>query len=70
MLALAAIIAYYAKRGEKEPVKSEDILYDATAQDVTQLMLTIVHLRNEWYKMPSVVQDEIEKKSGEEPKNA
>ena len=70
MLALAAIIAYYAKRGEKEPVKSEDILYDATAQDVTQLMLTIVQLRNEWYKMPYVVQDEIEKKSGEEPKNA
>ena len=70
MLAVAAIVAYYAKHGGKEPIKSEDILYDATAQEVTQLMVTIVRLRNEWYKVPSVVQDEIEQKSGEESKNA
>lgn len=70
MLAVAAIVAYYAKHGGKEPIKSEDILYDATAKEVTQLMVTIVQLRNEWYKVPSVVQDEMEPKPGEEQKNA
>lgn len=70
MLAVAAIVAYYAKHGGKEPIKSEDILYDATAQEVTQLMVTIVQLRNEWYKVPSVVQDEMDPKPGEEQKNA
>ena len=70
MLAVAAIVAYYAKNGGKEPIKSEDILYDATAQEVTNLMVTIVQLRNEWYKVPSVVKDELEPKAGDEPKNA
>ena len=70
MLAVAAIIAYYAKNGGKEPIKTEDILYDATSQEVIELMTTVIQLRNEWYKVPSVVKEEMEPKAGGEQKNA
>ena len=70
MLAVAAIIAYYAKNGGKEPIKTEDILYDATSQEVIELMTTVIQLRNEWYKVPSVVKEEMEPKSDGEQKNA
>ena len=70
MLAVAAIIAYYAKHGGKEPIKTEDILYDATSQEVIALMTAVVQLRNEWYKVPSVVKEEMEPKNDSEQKNA
>ena len=60
LLAVAAIIAYYAKHEETEPIKSEDILFDANAQDVTNLIVTIVQLRNNWYKVPSIIKPEME----------
>ena len=54
-LAVAAIVAAYARNNEEPPVKSEDILYDATPQEVSNLLTTVVMLRVEWYKVPDVV---------------
>lgn len=70
-LAIASIIAYYAKNGSEEPVKTEDILYDANPQDITNLIVTVIQLRNEWYKVPAVVKPEMEEKEGDkQEKNA
>ena len=58
-LAVAAIVAAYARNEEEPPVKSEDILYDATPDEVKNLLHTVVALRLEWYKVPEVVKPDI-----------
>ena len=70
-LAIASIVAYYAKNGSEAPVKTEDILYDANSQDITNLIVTVIQLRKEWYKVPAVVKPEMEEKEGDkQEKNA
>lgn len=54
-LAQAAIIAYYARRGEKEPVSTEEILFDATSAEVLEMIKAVSQLRNEWYMIPDVI---------------
>ena len=58
-LAIAAIIAAYARQNEESPITADDIMYDATPQEVTTLITTVIELRAKWYEIPSVVkQDE------------
>ena len=54
-LALAAIIAAYARNNEEAPVTAEEILYDATPQEINELLLSVAKLRNNWYNIPDVV---------------
>ncbi len=69
-LAVAAIVAAYARNEEEPPVKSEDILYDATPQEVSNLLTTVVMLRVEWYKVPEVVNTDMKPGAeGSQPKN-
>ena len=58
-LSLAAIIAAYARSEEEAPINSDDLLYDAAPQDIITLMTATVELRNEWYNVPTVVEDTI-----------
>lgn len=59
-LAVSAIIAAYAREGKDAPITTKDILYDAPPNDVTTIVATVARLRNEWYTMPSALQnDEI-----------
>lgn len=67
MLALAAIVAHYTKNGEEPPITSDDILYDASPLEVTQLITTVVKARNEWYKIPEVVQEKLDAEKAEQP---
>ena len=70
-LATAAIVAAYARNEEEPPVKSEDILYDATPQEVSNLLTTVVMLRVEWYKVPDVVKPDMKpERKFRKPKNA
>lgn len=76
-LAVAAIIAASTFRGQEAPITADDILYSASAQEVTNLITAVIELRNAWYLMPSVVKkddgdapDQPEDKDQEEkPKN-
>lgn len=75
-LASAAIVAAYAKDDKKPSISIKYILYDATPQEVTLLLNTVVELRNDWYGVPKVVMDadkaQKPKTDGEEeeqPKN-
>lgn len=54
-LAHAAIIAYYASRGEKEPISTEDILFNATSAEIMELIKSVSQLRNEWYLVPEII---------------
>lgn len=68
-LALAAIVAAYARTGDTAPVTSDDILYDFTPAEVQLLIATVVELRLEWYRVPEgIKQESTDKKGGE--KNA
>lgn len=73
-LALAAIVAAYARNNEESPVTAEEILYDAAPDEVTNLVTSVIELRAKWYNIPSVVkQDEQttdEEEDDDKPKNA
>ncbi len=57
-LAVAAVIAAYTHKGEDAPVTADDILYNATSQEVTKLITSVIELRNAWYQVPSVIKPE------------
>ena len=68
ILAVAAIIAAYQRKGENAPITADDIIYEANPEEVEELIKTIVKLRNEWYKIPDVVK--VEDNKTEEEKEA
>ena len=68
ILANAAIIAAYSREHRTEPVSTEDILYNATAEDIERLIDTVIQLRKKWYHVPDVVKEE-KPKSEESAKN-
>ena len=71
MLAIAGIIAYYAKNNQGVPVKTEEIIYESRPAERNELITAIVELRNEWYKVPSVVKPDMKPDNrGEKSKNA
>ena len=67
-LAVAAVIAAYTRKGEDSPVTADDILYNATSQEVTKLITTVIELRNAWYQVSSVIkpEDDTQKDQKEE----
>lgn len=64
-LGASAIVAAYLRVNEKPPVSAEDILFEASPQDVTNLITEVVKLRNEWYAISDVVTPEFEEKESE-----
>ena len=63
-LAMACIIAAYECDGEEPPIKSEDLLYHASREEVTNLVTTVLQMRNEWMAVPSTIKPEMEEKKG------
>ena len=74
-LAVAGIIAAYSRRHQDAPVSSDDILYDATPDEVQKLITAILEMRNEWYMVPNMVKpegsatDNEDKSDSEQEKN-
>ena len=64
-LALSAIVADYAKKGVEPPVTSDYILYEAPPAEVSALVAATLELRMDWYGIPKVVADQLEKESKE-----
>lgn len=62
-LAIACIVAAYAESEQETPIKSGDILYRATPKELTDLYLTVINLRAEWYELPKTVSDQIQKEN-------
>lgn len=68
-LSMACIIAAYECDGEEPPIKSEDLLYHASREEVQNLVTTVLQMRNEWMAVPSTIKPEMEEKEGKR-KNA
>lgn len=69
-LGVAGIIAAYSRDNQEPPVDTDKVLFDATPEDVSNLITAIVELRNKWYKVPEVVpKDEQPADEEEQPKN-
>ena len=62
-LSLACIVAAYTAEDKEPPIKSEDILYRATSKELTDLYLTVINLRAEWYNVPAIVADKLKKEA-------
>lgn len=62
-LSLSSIVAAYARANEEAPVSSDDILYDATPEEIIELFTAVLELRNGWYGVPKVVKDAIDEES-------
>ncbi len=77
-LAMSAVLAHYARANEDAPITIDDLLYDATPGEITNLITTVSKARNEWYRLPDVVKEKVEaekasediKKADTQPKNA
>lgn len=61
MLALAAIVAAYAKEDKEPPIDSGKIIYDATPAELSEMISAVIELRAEWYKVPEVAQKQTNK---------
>lgn len=64
-LAFACIVAAYESKGEETPISVNEILYEATPEEITALITTTIELRKEWYNIPAVVKPETEEKESE-----
>ena len=62
-LSLACIVAAYTAEDKEPPIKSEEILYRATSKELTDLYLTVINLRAEWYNVPAIVAEQMNKEA-------
>ncbi|MEE1215465.1 MAG: hypothetical protein U0L04_10865, partial [Bacteroidaceae bacterium] len=57
-LAIAGVVAAYSYPEQQDtPVTATQIMNEATSNEFTTLITTIVELRNEWYTIPEVAKD-------------
>lgn len=68
-LAMAAIVAAYTKDGMDVPFSSEYMLYESTPQERNDLITSIVELRNEWYGVPKVVEEQLKQEAAQAEAN-
>lgn len=75
-LALACIVAAYARKGEEEPIADRDILYEATPDETKELIIATLNLQAEWYGLPEKLaaklkaEQEAAKENGEQEEEA
>lgn len=69
-LSFGCIIAAYERTDEEPPVKVGDIIYDATPDEIANMIAATTELRLQWYKVPEVVKPETEKKEEDNGKNS
>lgn len=72
-LAIATILAAYAKTNEDAPISSNDILYETNSTELTELFKALFELRMKWYEVPKVVEEDIkneQEETKESEKNA
>ena len=48
-LGIAGILAAYLREKQDPPITTEEILYEASPNDVVLLITTLLQLRNDWY---------------------
>ena len=69
-LAIASIIAAYERNEQEVPISAKDIMYEAEPEEVRNLIMSVIELRQTWYTVPKTVPDSEFEESTEHPKNA
>lgn len=69
LLAIAAIVAAYAKDEQETPIDSGKIIYEAKPAEIQDMIAAVIELRNEWYKVPAVVAEKQKKRKKSDSKN-
>ena len=59
-LAIAGIVAAYARDKKDTPISTEYVLYNCPPTERNDMIVAIMDLRNEWYSIPKVVAETIE----------
>lgn len=70
MLALAAVVAAYARIKKDAPIDTNYILYEASPIEIIDLVKAVTTLRAKWYEVPEVVKPDIKDTKGKKSKNA
>ncbi len=65
-LAIAAIIAAASRNKKKPEVTADDVMYDASSTEITEMITTVIELRNKWYQVPEAVKPETTEKPNDE----
>lgn len=58
-LSIACIIAAYERDQQEVPITSEDILYNASREEVVNMVATVVKMYQDWLLVPSTIEKEI-----------
>lgn len=53
MLILSSVLSYYQANDKECPISDKDIIYKASAKEITDATVAIVNLCNDWYKEPA-----------------
>ena len=69
-LSIASILAAYECKGQEPPINVDDILYNATPDEVTTLIATTIELRMKWYRLADTVKPETTEQKEDDVKNA
>ena len=69
-LACAAIVAAYERNNEKVPITVEEIIYEATTDEIEALVSSVIELRLKWYNIPSIIKSETKTTEEDNGKNA
>ena len=69
-LLTGCIIAYYQAHDSEAPITAKDILFDATPVEIGGSLTALAKIREEWYSVPSTVEQPEQPDSNDEPKNA
>lgn len=69
-LSIASILAAYECKGQEAPVKVDDILYNASPEEVTNLIAATIELRMKWYRLADTVKPETTEQKEDDGKNA
>lgn len=68
-LIIAAITAYYEYEDEEPPLKDKELMYEASAKDISLAVAAIIGMYTEFYKLPSSeATDEKEEKASKKRK--
>jgi len=52
-LIMSAILAYYEGKKQDCPIKSNALMYESDPSEITAAFITVLELRNQWYKLPA-----------------
>ena len=68
MLAVAGIIAAYARKDQEPPLTANDIMYEVSPTERNEMINAIIELRQEWYAVPASVEETLKKEATPESK--